>query len=203
MDQRLNHILSMSTIHFIKKHIWNGLFIAVLLVLVFVPSAKAYVMQGLMQVGLFKPHTETSAEGKKIDLEGIVFRDAQGNRIDLGDLKGKVIFLNFWATWCPPCQAEMPSVNKLYAQYKTDKNVVFLFVDADGDFTKSKKFLDRKKYDLPVYSIGGNIPKEIFEGSLPTTVVFDKEGRISYKGEGAANYADQKFIDFIEKLIHM
>ena len=193
----------MDTIHFIKKHIWNGLFIAVLLVLIFVPSAKAYVMQGLMQVGLFKPHTEGPAAGKVMELSGIVFKDAEGNRTDLGDLKGKVIFLNFWATWCPPCQAEMPSVNKLYEQYKNDKNVVFLFVDADGDFAKSKKFLERKKYNLPVYAIGGDIPKEIFEGSLPTTVVFDKMGRISYKGEGAANYADQKFLDFMGKLTQM
>jgi len=193
----------MNKITFLKKHFWNGLFLAVLLVLLFVPSAKAYLMQGLMQVGLFKPHTETTAQGKATDLSGIKFKDAEGNTIDLGDLKGKVIFLNFWATWCPPCQAEMPSVNQLYEQFKNNKDVVFLFVDADGDFAKAKKFMDRKKYNLPVYSIGSSVPEEIFKGSLPTTIVFDKEGRISYKGEGAANYADQKFLDFMGKLTLM
>jgi len=193
----------MNKITFLKKHFWNGLFLGVLLVLLFVPSAKAYLIQGLMQVGLFKPHTEATEQGKAANLNGIKFKDAEGNSIDLSDLKGKVIFLNFWATWCPPCQAEMPSVNRLYEQFKNNKEVVFLFVDADGDFGKAKKFMDRKKYSLPVYSMGSSVPEEIFKGSLPTTVVFDKEGRISYKGEGAANYADQKFLDFMRKLTRM
>jgi thiol-disulfide isomerase/thioredoxin len=193
----------MNKIIFLKKHFWNGLFLAVLLVLLFVPSAKAYLMQGLMQVGLFKPHTETTAQSKFTNLSGIKFKDAEGNSIDLGDLKGKVIFLNFWATWCPPCQAEMPSVNQLYEQFRNNKDVVFLFIDADGDFAKAKKFMDRKKYSLPVYSMESSVPEEIFKGSLPTTVVFDKEGRLSYKGEGAANYADQKFLDFMRKLTRM
>lgn len=188
---------------FIKKHFWNGVFIAILLVLLFVPSAKALLMQGMMQIGLFKPHAEAAMKGKVMDLNGIRFKDAEGRLTDLGDLKGKVIFLNFWATWCPPCQAEMPSVQKLYEQFKDHQEVVFLFVDADGDFEKARKFMTRKKYSLPLYAVAGNIPEEIFKGALPTTLVFDKEGRISYKGEGAANYADPKFLEFIEKLTRM
>ncbi|PYF75841.1 TlpA family protein disulfide reductase [Pedobacter nutrimenti] len=187
----------------VSKYIWNSIFVVIVLVLLFVPPAKAYVIQGLMQMGLFKPQvTELNAQ-KPADLSGIKFKDAEGNITDLGDLKGKVIFLNFWATWCPPCQAEMPSVEKLYQQFSKDKNVVFLFVDADGNFEKSKKFMDRKKYNLPVYAIGGYIPEGIFKGALPTTVVFDKMARISYRGEGAANYSDKKFLDFMQKLSDM
>ena len=188
---------------FSKKGLVNILFILAILVLLFVPSAKAFVLQGLMKIGLFKPDTNEITIKKPADLSGIKFKDSTGNIVDLGNLKGKVVFVNFWATWCPPCLAEMPAVNKLYELYKGHKDVVFLLVDADGDFAVSQQFMDKKNYDLPVYAVASAIPEKIFKGSLPTTVVFDKKGRLSYHGEGAANYADQKFVDFIEQLIKM
>jgi len=188
---------------FSKKGLINVLFILAILVLLFVPSAKAFVLQGLMKIGLFKPDTTEITAKQPTDLSGIRFKDSAGNIVDLGDLKGKVVFVNFWATWCPPCLAEMPAVNKLYELYKDHKDVVFLLVDADGDLAVSRQFMDKKKYDLPVYAVASAIPEKIFKGSLPTTVVFDKKGRLSYHGEGAANYADQKFVDFIEQLIKM
>lgn len=187
-----------------KKNIINALFIGIFLVLIFVPSAKAFMIRGLMEIGLFSPGVESTAENvapsEAVDLSGIKFKDASGKILDLGDLKGKIVFLNFWATWCPPCLAEMPSVNKLYEQFKDDKDVVFILVDADSDLPKSQKYMDKKEYKLPVYQVASNIPETIFKGSLPTTVVFDKQGRVSYNEVGAANYASQKFIDFIKKL---
>jgi thiol-disulfide isomerase/thioredoxin len=189
---------------FLKKNIFNIVFVTVLLVLAFVPSAKAFMLQGLMEIGLFKPNTAlTSKLGPVKDLSGIRFSDSQGKVINLESLKGKVIFLNFWATWCPPCQAEMPSINKLYARFKDDPNVVFIMVDADSDLVKAKKFLDKKRYTLPVYQAASDIPEQLFKGSLPTTIVFDKKGRISFNEEGAANYADKKFVAFIEQLRNM
>lgn len=189
---------------FNKKNIINGLFIGFFLVLIFVPSAKAFMIRALMEVGLFSPGIErvdkAAAKTEVTDLSGIKFKDASGNIVDLGALKGKVIFLNFWATWCPPCLAEMPSVNKLYEQFKDDKDVVFIMVDADSDLVKSQKYMDRKAYKLTVYQVASNIPEVIFKGSLPTTVVFDKQGRLSYSEVGAANYASDKFIEFIKKL---
>ena len=186
-----------------KKNITNVLFIAVFLVLIFVPAAKALMIRGLMEIGLFsvdvkeKPVSEANTFS---DLSGIRFKDASGKEIDLGSLKGKVVFLNFWATWCPPCLAEMPSVNKLYNQFSNDRDVVFVLVDADSDFGKAQKYMDGKGYKLPVYNAASSIPEVIFKGSLPTTVVFDKKGRIAYNEAGAANYGSEKFIDFIKKL---
>lgn len=187
---------------FNKRNSINALIIAVFLLLIFVPDAKALVIRGLMEIGLFSPAVKSPAEAlkKSDDLSGIKFKDASGNVTDLGNLKGKVVFLNFWATWCPPCLAEMPAVNKLYTQFKGDKDVVFILVDADGDFVKAQKYMDRKGYQLPVYRTAGNVPEVIFKGSLPTTIVFDKAGRVAYHEEGAANYASDKFIDFIKKL---
>jgi thiol-disulfide isomerase/thioredoxin len=183
-----------------KKNIGNGLFIAFILLVLFVPSAKALLMQGLMQLGLFRPTIETEKQVLSADLSAIKFKDAKGNVVSLADLKGKVVFINFWATWCPPCLAEMPSVNKLHQQFGNDKEVVFLMVDADSNFEKAQAYMDRKKYKMPVYIAASTIPDVLFKGSLPTTVVLDKEGRLSYNEAGAANYSSPKFIDFIQQL---
>jgi thiol-disulfide isomerase/thioredoxin len=184
---------------FIRKNILNALFIIILLIIVFVPDAKAFFIKGLMEIGFYRPKVEIPKENIA-GLNGIQFKDAKGKLVDLGDLKGKVIFLNFWATWCPPCRAEMPSINKLYNQFKGDKNIVFIFADADGDFAKSNEFMTSRKYEMPVYKVESDIPEQIFTGSLPTTVIFDKQGRLSFKHEGVANYANQKIIDFLNKL---
>jgi len=185
---------------FTKKNITNGLFIAMLMVVLLVPSVKALVMQGLMEVGLFKPSTNHQKIKIAQDLSTIKFKDAKGNVVSLADLRGKVVFVNFWATWCPPCLAEMPSVNKLYQQFEKDAEVVFIMVDADSNFTKAQAYMDRKKYKLPIYAVASTIPEIMFRGSLPTTIVFDKKGRISYNDEGAANYSNPKFIAFIKQL---
>ncbi|MES2651327.1 MAG: TlpA disulfide reductase family protein [Bacteroidota bacterium] len=183
-----------------KKNIGNAVFILLILTIILVPSAKALVMQGLMEIGLFKPSIDKPKSGLAADLHSIKFKDSKNNVVSLGDLKGKIVFLNFWATWCPPCLAEMPSINQLHQQFAGDEEVVFLLIDADGNFTKSQAYLDRKKYKMPIYALASSIPKEIFNGSLPTTLVFDKKGRVAYNGVGAANYANPKFIAFIKEL---
>lgn len=157
------------------------------------------VLEGLLKIGLFSPKIEQIDE-VSTGLSGITFSDERGQLVDLGDLKGKVIFLNFWATWCPPCRAEMPGLNELYNQFKNDANVVFIFADADGNLEKSKKFMTRHNYSLPVYKIESNMPSKIFENTLPTTVIFDKQGRLSFKHEGMADYSDHKMVDFLNKL---
>jgi thiol-disulfide isomerase/thioredoxin len=183
------------------KNIFNLVLIIICLLIVFVPSAKTMALEGLMKAGFFSPDTSDNSTSQPLkDLSNIKFKDINGTVVDLGDLKGKIIFLNFWATWCPPCIAEMRGLNKLYEKFRNDQGVVFIFADADGDLTKAQKFMNRKKFSLPVYAIASEVPEVLFRGSLPSTVVFDKQGRISYNEAGAANYGNQKFIEFINRL---
>ncbi len=70
---------------------------------------------------------------------------ATGEVISLNDLKGKVVFVNFWATLCPLCRAEMPSIEKLYRQFSANDKFVFITVDADGNYTKAKKVPRQEK----------------------------------------------------------
>lgn len=195
----------MLTKAFLKKHYFNILLLGFVLLMVFVPSAKAFMLRGFMEIGLFKPKAAVSASGQlapAADLRGIRFKDINGKVIDLGSLKGKVVFLNFWATWCPPCQAEMPSIQKLYTQFKDDPDFVFLLVDADSKLPEAQQFMQKKKYTMPVFEVASNIPEQLFKGSLPTTIVFDKKGRITFNEEGAANYGHKKFIEFMLQLKH-
>ncbi len=183
----------------LKKYISNGIFIAILALMLFVPSAKALLIQGLMQVGIFNPDVPSAKNTAQPTLD-LKFKDQNGKIVSLDDLKGKVVFLNFWATWCPPCLAEMPSINKLYEQNKVNEDVVFIMLDADSNFEKANGYMKRKSYQMPVYQMASSVPEQIFAGSLPTTVVFDKQGRLSFQHVGPANYNSQKFTDFIEKL---
>lgn len=182
------------------KNLGNGLFVVAFLAILLVPSAKALVMRGLMEAGLFKPAIPTERTSTPADLSNVRFIDAGGNVTDFSSLKGKVVFINFWATWCPPCLAEMPAINRFYQQFKDDKAIVFLMVDADGDLKKAQHFLDRKKYTFPLYQMTGTIAEDLYNGTLPTTLVFDRKGRLAYRGIGAANYASPKFTAFIQTL---
>jgi len=205
-----------------KKWLTFSNFTTVLLVcfalsMVFIPDFKGWTMQGLMKIGLFQPdipenlsqikNTNPSAADKistsssQAQIPDVTFLDGANNPIKLSELKGKVVFLNFWATWCPPCIAEMPSIQNLYNQFRDNENVQFLLVDADGNYKKSSAFMARKKFTLPVFTPGSSIPDVYFSGSLPTTVIFDKTGRIVFSHAGAADYGNPKVTEFINKLI--
>lgn len=194
----------MTKLAYLKKNLFNVLLLCFALLMIFVPSAKAFMLRGLMEIGLFKPGTTATVKNvasmPSTSFAGVQFKDAEGRIVDLGSLKGKVVFLNFWATWCPPCLAEMPSIQKLYTQFKDDPDFVFLLVDADSKLPEAQQFLQKKKYSMPVYEVASNIPEQLFKGRLPTTVVFDKQGRISFNEEGAANYGHKKFIEFMIQL---
>lgn len=130
------------------------------------------------------------------------FMDSQGKTVSLGDLKGKVIFLNFWATWCPPCIAEMPSINKLRQSLKDEQDIVFMLVDVDNNLKKSTAFMKKKKYDLPVYAPASAIPSTFLEGAIPTTVIIDKKGEIIARIEGGRDYSSPGMLKSLNQLIH-
>lgn len=175
------------------------LFIAALL---FVPGFKAKMMSGLMSLGLFKPSIEkVNSTTKTASTANVNFTKTDGTQVSYESLKGRVVFINFWATWCQPCLAEMPSINSLYNQFKENDNIVFLMVDADNDLQKSEAFLKEKKFDFPVYGTNDAIPAEWFTQTLPTTVVLDKSGKIVFHHEGIANYGTEEFQNFVKDLI--
>lgn len=108
----------------IISNIFNVFFISVLLLLIFSPDAKAWFLKQLLSVGLFKAEIkkENPSNSSAVNFS---FPDEKGNIVSSNELKGKVVFINFWATWRPPCRAEMPSLDKLYQQFKNDDGMCF------------------------------------------------------------------------------
>ncbi len=183
------------------SNILNGVFIILVLIVLFNPSAKALLIRGLMQVGLFQPDISQPIEtASNSGLPNISFQNANGEMTNLRDQKGKVIFMNFWATWCPPCIAEMPSINKLYEKLKGNQNIIFIMVDADHDFTKSVPFMKLQQYMLPLYEANDQIPESILRGSIPTTIIFNKNGQIVFRHEGAGDYNGSQVTNYLLKL---
>lgn len=187
--------------HFTISNLWNGFFAVAILMIVINPSAKALMIQGLMKLGLFQPDISPmiKADDSKA-LPRISFQSPKGQTIYLQNLKGKVIFMNFWATWCPPCIAEMPSINQLYEKLKNNKNVVFIIVDADHDFSKSIPFMTKHHYSLPLYMADDLIPENLLGSAIPATVIFDRHGKIVFRHEGGADYSNANVQSFLTKL---
>lgn len=184
-----------------RSAITNLLLIAFFALVIFVPAFKGLLLQGLMKVGFFQPDIEKRFEGNAVSLPGIALQSADGaSSINLQNQKGKVVFINFWATWCPPCIAEMPSINKLYRNLKNNPKIVFITIDADGDFSKSGPFMKKHGYQLPLYKAIDSLPQSLFAGTLPTTLVFDKTGKMVFKHEGTADYSGSKVSTYLQRL---
>ncbi|HEU4903091.1 MAG TPA: TlpA disulfide reductase family protein [Flavisolibacter sp.] len=161
-------------------------------------------MQRLMAAGLFKAEikNERATDVNKADAaSSFQFSDATGNTRSTSELKGKVVLINFWATWCPPCRAEMPSLQSLYSKLKNDDRIVFLFMNEDEDASKVKFYLESNGFTMPVTSRIGNLPSEIFNGTLPTTVILNKQGHIVFRHEGIAAYDHPAFLAQLEALM--
>ena len=130
-----------------------------------------------------------------------LLKDENGKTINLTDLKGKVVFLNFWALSCIPCKKEMPTITRLQQHFKTDTNIMILPVDLDNTLLKSTKYMRDNGFGLSVYSVASVVPAKLFHGELPTTVVIDKNGMIVLFKEGEDDYGSKKFFDYMEGLI--
>ncbi|HHY81770.1 MAG TPA: TlpA family protein disulfide reductase [Clostridiales bacterium] len=122
--------------------------------------------------------------------------DLQGNKVRLSDFKGKIVFLNFWATWCPPCREEMPFMQELYEKYK-DKDIVVLAVnpnqvenrgvdDSEKAEQKVREFIKENGYTFPILLDRDDSAWAVYQQrGIPANYVIDKEGVIKYLKPGA------------------
>lgn len=186
-------------INLFRKNIVSTLLVAVLLVILFVPNAKAWVLKTLLGTGVFNAGTTRQTE-QQAAVEGITFTDATGQLLNTTNLKGKVIFINFWASWCPPCLAEMGSIQSLYDKLKKDNRVVFILADADNNPQLAADFMQKHGYNLPVYQSSSIIPEHLYTGTLPTTLIIDSKGQLVQKHEGIANYDTAEMRNFLLSL---
>jgi thiol-disulfide isomerase/thioredoxin len=196
-----------------KTWIQYGVFAAVAVVLYATglhTEVIGFAQRGLLATGLMNPDVKEITEVRQnesmsADLPAstkadfnLKLIDRDGKVTSLEALKGKVIFMNFWATWCPPCIAEMPSIDKLHEEMGDE--VAFVMLSLDQDFELAKAFDKRKGYNLPIYAPASNLPSMYQSSAIPTTYVIDAAGNLALTHKGMADYSNSEFKTFLRSL---
>ncbi len=154
-----------------------------------------FLQRGVIATGIIRP--DISSDYGQIE-EDFILEDSNGTRISFSDLEGQTVFINLWATWCPPCIAEMPDIHELYEETKGD--VTFLMVSRDREEEKAKAWIERRGYEFPVYFLRSRLPNILQTQAIPTTFVVDPAGKIVVKNAGMAKYNTKAFREFLTSL---
>ena len=147
-------------------------------------------------MGIIRPATDLSLEDAKEITYDFSLISATGEELQFSELKGKVVFMNFWATWCQPCIAEMPDIDELYKSIPGE-NIVFVMVSVDKEFSRAKKLLGKKGFSFPIYQVNSQLPAEFSSRSIPTTFVISKDGKIAVRETGIASYNTKEFREYL------
>lgn len=184
----------------------------IFMALIIWPTGRIFIQQQLMKIGLFQPDLKDNAEetnassavgqsSPSVKQDKAIFVNEAKEQFDTEKLKGKVLFINFWATWCPPCRAEMPSIQKLVEKFQNNDKIAFLIVEIESNADGTHKFLKENNIDLPIVYPASDIPSNWLDGSIPSTVILDKNGNLAVKKEGMFDYSSKDVQDYIQNLI--
>ena len=194
---------------YLKKWVKKSLFSKLTDVLFLALIVTLLFPQGRMAVGGFINNMKSKISqpgliGERIPVNAAdmdwPMTDASGAEFNLNENKGKVIFLNLWATWCPPCVGEMPGIQKLYDNFSDNPNVSFVMVSNEA-LPTINKFMERKNYSFPVFSSKSQTPASFGTKSIPTTYVLSKSGEIVIREVGSMNWGGKKMRGIIEDLL--
>jgi thiol-disulfide isomerase/thioredoxin len=177
-------------------YVKNGLWV-LLVVLLIIPQSRRALQVSFNKVVSYLNQVQIRDQGPSINLSDLVLEDTYGNVISQDKVKDKVRFVNFWATWCPPCIAEMTSINDLYLEYNTE--VEFLLI-SNETFEKQLQFKEENRYDFEMYR-PVSLPVELSGRSIPRTYIIDREGKVLVAKTGAVNWSSQKIRKLLNRLI--
>ncbi len=161
---------------------------------------QGWMQQAVLATGLFQAETVWAEEealpaSYDLSLESLT----GGPPVSMEAFRGRTIFLNLWATWCAPCLAEMPYIQKLYEDVG-DEGIEFIAIATDDDPDVARRFIEEKGYTFPVYEVSGIMPQMYRSPTLPTTWVISPEGKLATVHAGMANYNTRSFKRFLREL---
>jgi len=139
----------------------------------------------LLFLGCMKAEKPGTSNSDLVSAPDFILQDLEGNQIALSDYRNKVVFLNFWATWCPPCREEIPDFIKAYKDHQAEGlEIIGVSVDRDGK-DKVADFAEKNKIKYPIAMATRKIVNDYQPGNyIPTTIIIDRKGKISHKHIG-------------------
>ena len=172
-----------------------GLLILVALILLAIRLQKTGNPQQEINLNQFKPEAGYLAPR-------FTLRNLKGNLEGLDDHAGKVIVVNFWATWCAPCVEEMPSFETLYRRFRS-QGLTVLAVSLDkGGSSKVQEFVDKHKLSFPVLMDSEGVAEKLYPSfTIPFTYVIDKQGRVAARVDGAKDWQSPETFKAVEYLL--
>jgi peroxiredoxin len=138
---------------------------------------------------------------EKTEAPDFTLENLEGKKVSLKDYRGKVVFLNFWATWCPPCRLEMPSMNRLYNEYK-DKGLVILAINLRENADRARTYRDQEELDFPILlDRNGEVGLMFGVRSIPATYLIDRTGTVIGGALGPRDWAGRDAFKLIDHLL--
>lgn len=179
---------------FLKKNALYLIVIALVAVVFLFPSVQTKLKELFLPVAAIESAVTLKDEDYDVQLKGINVPST-----NLKNLKGnKLVFLNFWGTWCAPCREEWPTIQDLYEARKDKIDFVLIAMqDKEEDVVK---FMKEKGYTAPVYIAQSPVSKNILPKSFPTTFLLDKNGRILLKEDASKDWNSKSVNDFIDNV---
>ena len=160
----------------------------------------AGLQKAILATGIIQPDIKSEDNlQKQIDIN-VALINEQGVVMNMKDFAGKVLFINLWATWCPPCRAEMPGIQNLYEKVG-NRNIEFVMLSSDRDFKTAIEYKNDNGFTFPIYQLKGPLPVALESQSLPTTYVVDSQRHIVMTEKGMSKYDSEKFVTFIMGLL--
>jgi len=169
-------------------------FLAGLIVIAAPAAATTVTEEEFRKMGLQPPKQRLES----VDFE---LQDLSGETRSLSDFRGKVVFLNFWATWCGPCRFEMPSMERLYQRFK-DAGLEIVAVNLQEDRSSVKRFVDEYDLSFPILlDTTGRVGATYGARSIPTTYIVDREGFVLAGTIGTREWNTEDYFRFFERLL--
>jgi thiol-disulfide isomerase/thioredoxin len=181
---------------FFQKH-WSNILFLIFVILLLIPQTRQPIQVFLNRVIAFSPSEIDASDREALTDYEWYFKNENNKTVNFTQSEGRLTLVNYWATWCAPCIAEMPDLQKLYSDYKDEMD--FYFITSEEPEVV-KRFLERENYALPVYYFLSPPPDILKSSSLPTTFLIGKEGDIIMKKTGAANWNSKTVRATIDKL---
>ncbi|MCB0464893.1 MAG: TlpA family protein disulfide reductase [Aequorivita sp.] len=182
---------------FVKKH-WSNILFFTILVLLIIPQTRIPIQVFVQRLIAFSPSETDETKRETLNNYNWNLQQLGAGEVNFSKSEGKVTIVNFWATWCPPCVAEMPSFQKLYDVY--GDNVDFYFVTSENP-EKIVNFIAKNGYSLPFFVQRYEAPKQLESLVLPSTYLISKKGQIIIAEEGAANWNSKKMRTLLDQLL--